>query len=121
MSIPRQSNGRPLTFYSLDLDAAVAYARKALAEGLNVEITDRDLRDTKTYRSFQRSPVLVKYWGVTVTEGTSAMGYRSASAHQIIEAVESSSPLEYGAIHADDLVEFCRDYYKSAEEVTAPK
>ncbi|MET9860631.1 hypothetical protein ABZY93_15165 [Streptomyces smyrnaeus] len=111
MPIPRASDGQPLSLYTLDIDAALDYARKALAEGLNVEITDRDLRDTKTHRSFQSSPILVKYWGVRVTEGASAMGYRSASAHQIIAAVEGSTPGEYGAIHADDLVRFCRDHY----------
>ncbi|WP_433101185.1 hypothetical protein [Streptomyces sp. CA-250714] len=105
-----------MAFYTLDVDAALDYARKALAEGLNVEITDRDLRDTRTHRSFQRSPILVKYWGVTVTEGASVMGYRSASAHQIIEAVETTAPEEYGAVHADDLVEYCRKYYKEIDE-----
>ncbi|GAA2429513.1 hypothetical protein [Streptomyces macrosporus] len=117
MAIPREPNGRPLTLYTLSLDAALTYAREALSEGLNVEITDRDLRDTKTYRSFQDSPVLVKYWGVAVSDGDSAEGYRSASAHQIIQAVEALAPEEYGAIHADDLVAFCRAHYDKIDKV----
>lgn len=111
MAIPREPNGRPLTLYTLSLDSALTYAREALSEGLNVEIKDRDLRDTKTYRSYQDSPILVKYWGVAVSDGDSAKGYRSASAEQIIEAVDALTPQEYGAIHADDLVTFCRTYY----------
>ncbi|MGW5970004.1 hypothetical protein [Streptomyces sp. NPDC055186] len=114
MAIPREPNGRPLTLYTLSLDAALTYAREALAEGLNVEIQDRDLRDTKTYRTFQESPILVKYWGVAVSDGDSARGLRSASAHQILDAVEILTPEEYGAIHADDLVEFCRAHYNKA-------
>ncbi|WP_058044618.1 hypothetical protein [Streptomyces roseifaciens] len=111
MTIPREPSGRPLTLYTLDQDAALAYAHEALSEGLNVEIKDWDLRDTKTYGTFQKSPILVKYWSVSVTDGESAMGYRSSSAHQIIEAVEAVTPEEYGAIHAEDLVAFCRDHY----------
>ncbi|WP_327721892.1 hypothetical protein OG381_45695 [Streptomyces sp. NBC_00490] len=110
MTIPRERNGRPLTLYTLDLQAALKYAHEALAEGLNVEITDRDLRDTLTYRTFQDSPILTKYWCVSLRDDASAMGHRSASAHQIIEAVEALQPEEYGAIHADDLVEFCKAY-----------
>ncbi|GAA0323144.1 hypothetical protein GCM10010302_72860 [Streptomyces polychromogenes] len=112
MAIPREPNGRPLTLYTLDLEAALEYAREALSEGLNVEITDRDLRDTQTCRSFQESPVLVKYWGVSLSDDASARGLRSASAHQIIDAVEKLRPEEYGAIHADDLVEFCKAHYR---------
>ncbi|MFD4135692.1 hypothetical protein [Streptomyces goshikiensis] len=111
MAIPREPNGRPLTLYTLDLEAALEYAHEALSEGLNVEITDRDLRDTETYRSFQESPVLVKYWCVSLSDDASARGLRSASAHQIIEAVEKLRPEEYGAIHAEDLVEFCKAHY----------
>ncbi|MFG2573251.1 hypothetical protein [Streptomyces sp. NPDC048481] len=111
MAIPREPNGRPLTFYSLSLDAAIDYGRQALAEGLNVAIKDWDLRDSITYRSFQESPTLVKYWAVEISENDSAMGYRSTSAHHVIEAVEQMSPEEYGALHAEDLVAFCRDYY----------
>ncbi|MFF3259079.1 hypothetical protein ACFYWO_07860 [Streptomyces sp. NPDC002932] len=111
MAIPREPNGRPLTLYTLDLEAALEYAREALSEGLNVEITDRDLRDTQTYRSFQESPVLVKYWGVSLSDDASARGLRSTSAHQIIDAVEMLRPEDYGAIHADDLVEFCKAHY----------
>ncbi|MFF0745646.1 hypothetical protein ACFYVL_35165 [Streptomyces sp. NPDC004111] len=114
MTIPREANGRPLTFYTLDLEAALAYARDALSEGLNVKVLDQDLRDTKTYRSFQESPILVKYWAVEVSEHDSARGYRSHSAHQIIDAVEALKPEEYGAIHADDLVTFCRVHYDKA-------
>ncbi|MEW2134054.1 hypothetical protein [Streptomyces sp. NPDC005435] len=110
MTIPRECNGRPLTLYILDLQTALEYAHESLAEGLNVEITDRDLRDTLTYCTFQDSPVLTKYWCVSLKDGASTMGHRSASAHQIIEAVEALRPEEYGAIHADDLVEFCRAY-----------
>ncbi len=76
-----------------------------------MEITDRDLRDTATYRSFQESPVLVKYWSVSLRDDASARGLRSAAAHQVIKAVETLRPEEYGAIHADDLVEFCKAHY----------
>lgn len=118
MTIPREPNGRPLTLYTLDLNAALDYAHEAIAEGLNVEIKDEDLRDTQTYRSFQDSPTLVKYWSVSVTDGASAMGHRSHSAHQIIQAVEALPPEEYGAVHADDLVEYCRAHYRKIS--TAP-
>ncbi|MEU2791072.1 hypothetical protein [Streptomyces sp. NPDC007100] len=111
MAIPREPNGRPLTFYSLSLDAAIGYAREALAEGLNVVIKDWDLRDTITYSSFQESPTLVKYWAVEISEKDSAMGYRSTSAHHVVQAVDQATPEEYGALHAEDLVTFCRDYY----------
>ncbi|MBD0743871.1 hypothetical protein [Streptomyces sp. CBMA152] len=111
MATPREPNGRPLTFYSLSLDAAIEYARAALAEGLNVVIKDWDLRDTITYSSFQESPTLVKYWAVEISEMDSAMGYRSTSAHHVIQAVDHTTPEEYGALHAEDLVTFCRDYY----------
>ncbi|MGR3936869.1 hypothetical protein [Streptomyces sp. BRA346] len=53
----------------------------------------------------------MKYGQVSVTDGDSAKGYRSASAHQIIDAVTILAPEEYGAIHAEDLVKFCREYY----------
>ncbi|MFE9049864.1 hypothetical protein [Streptomyces rubiginosohelvolus] len=104
MTIPREPNGRPLTLYTMDLNAAIAYAQEALAEGLNVAIKDCDLRDTKRYQSFQESPVFAKYWQVQVTTGDSARGYRSASAHQILEAVKVCTPEQYGAIHDDDLI-----------------
>ncbi|NJQ08152.1 hypothetical protein [Streptomyces lonarensis] len=113
MAIPREPNGRPLTMYTMSLNAALDYAKKALAEGLNVEIKDMDLRDTVTYRTFQESPVLGKYWAVGVTTDDSAMGYRSKSAHQILEAVDRTTPEEYGAIHTDDLVAVCRGVYSA--------
>ncbi|GAA3375674.1 hypothetical protein GCM10020367_44390 [Streptomyces sannanensis] len=116
MAIPREPNGRPLTFYSLSLDAAVSYAREALTEGLNVAIKDWDLRDTITYSSFQESQTLVKYWAVEISDKDSAMGYRSTSAHHVIQAVEQMSPEEYGALHAEDLVAFCREYYSKIGE-----
>ncbi|MFI8179242.1 hypothetical protein ACIF70_01785 [Actinacidiphila glaucinigra] len=116
MAIPREPNGRPLTFYSLSLDAAIAYAHEALSEGLNVVIKDRDLRDTITYRNFQESPTLAKYWAVEISERDSEMGYRSTSAHHVIQAVEQTSPEEYGALHSEDLVAFCREHYSKIEK-----
>lgn len=68
-------------------------------------------RNSGRPRTFQDSPTLVKYGQVSVTDGDSAKGYRSASAHQIIDAVTILAPEEYGAIHAEDLVKFCREYY----------
>ncbi|WP_416876401.1 hypothetical protein [Kitasatospora sp. SC0581] len=113
MAIPREPNGRPLTLYTISLDAALDYAKEALAEGLNVEIKDMDLRDTVTYRTFQESPVLAKYWQVNVTTDDSARGLRSHSAHHVLQAVDEMTPKQYGAIHAEDLVEVCRGVYSS--------
>ncbi|AUG78650.1 hypothetical protein CFP65_3872 [Kitasatospora sp. MMS16-BH015] len=120
MAIPREPNGRPLTLYTMSLDKALDYAREALAEGLNVEIKDMDLRDTLTYRTFQESPILAKYWAVAVTTDDSANGYRSKSAHQVLQAVDMVTPEQYGAIHAEDLVAVCRSVYStgSTEAVT---
>jgi hypothetical protein len=111
MVILRERSGRPLTLYTMDLNAAIEYAKEALGEGLNVEIKDMDLRDTKIYSTFQESPVLAKYWQVSLSTDDSARGLRSHSAHQILQAVDVMSPTEYGAIHAEDLVKFCRSVY----------
>jgi hypothetical protein len=111
MAIPRERSGRPLTLYTMDLNAAIEYAKKALGEGLNGAIKDMDLRDTKTYSTFQESPVLAKYWQVSLSTDESARGARSHSAHQILQAIDAMSPTDYGAIHAEDLVEFCRSVY----------